>query len=79
MSDLFEILNRLRDIEARLVALESKCVGCGLERPNDWYHYTAYNSETKEEVGPLCALCIRGACQRITGPPWKHNGPYRQQ
>ncbi len=80
---LHSVVLRLRELENRVAKLEGKpggyiCTGCGQQRAGNWYLYTAYNSETKEEVRGLCAHCIRGGYQRVCGPPWKHNGPYPQ-
>lgn len=80
---LHSVALRLRELEKRVAKLEGiptgyVCVGCKRQRPENHYIYSAYNSETHEEIRPLCADCIRGGLQTVKGPPWKHNGPYPQ-
>lgn len=77
------VVLRIRELEKRVAKLEGiptgyVCVGCKRRQPKNHYIYSAYNSETHEEIRPLCSDCIRGALQTVKGPPWKHNGPYPQ-
>jgi len=55
------------------------CVNCKERQPENHYWYSATNKDTKENVFPLCAPCVRGdKASKYISPQWKHSGPNKQ-